>query len=88
MRTCKELEKVDRDVLSSKGSSVGVFGKAYVSTVLNGTFLQQEMIVADISVDGILGLDFLVKRDAIINLLTRKVSIRDGKSYAVRKHEE
>ena len=86
MRTCKELEKVDRDVLSSKESAVGV-GKAYVSIVLNGTFLQQEMIVADISVDGILGLDFLVKRDAIINLLTRKVSIRDVKSYAVRKHE-
>ena len=51
------LEKVDRDVLSANGSSGGVHGKAFVSIVLNGTSLQQEMIVADISVDGILGLE-------------------------------
>ena len=53
------LETVDRDVLSANGSSGGVHGKAIVSIVLNGTSLhvQQEMIVADISVDGILGLE-------------------------------
>ena len=53
------LEKIDRDVLStngSSGSSGGVHGKAIVSIVLNGTSLQQERIVADISVDEILGL--------------------------------
>ena len=69
------LEKVDRDVLSANGSSVGVHGKAYVSIMLNGTSPQPEMIVADISADGILGLDFLVKHEAIINLQTNRVDI-------------
>ena len=69
------LEKVDRDVLSANGSSLGVYGKAYASIMLNGTSLQQEMIVADISVDGILGLDFLMKHGAIIHLHTNRVDI-------------
>ena len=70
-RNSLPVEKVDRHVLSANGSSVEVHGKAYVRVVLNGTSLQQEMIVADIAVDGILGLDFLVKHEAIINLHTK-----------------
>lgn len=69
------LEKVDRDVLSANGSSVGIYGKTSISLALNGTSILQEMIVADISVDGILGLDFLVKHKAIINMRTHKVAI-------------
>nr|XP_034331590.1 uncharacterized protein LOC117690875 [Crassostrea gigas] len=61
------LEKVDRDVLSANGSSVGIYGKTYISLALNGTSILQDMIVADISVYGILGLDFLVKHKAIIS---------------------
>ncbi|XP_052680304.1 uncharacterized protein LOC128161104 [Crassostrea angulata] len=69
------MEKVDRDILSANGSSVGIYGKTSISLALNGTSILQEMIVADISVDGILGLDFLVKYKAIINMRTHKVSI-------------
>lgn len=65
------LEKVDRDVLSANRSSVWIYGKTSISLALNGTSILQEMIVAD----GILGLDFLVKHKAIINMRTHKVAI-------------
>lgn len=54
MRTCKEVtlsEKVDRITLSANGSSGGVYGKAYVRTLPNGTSLQGYL--ADISVNWI-----------------------------------
>jgi hypothetical protein len=46
-----------------------------IDLVVNGTTMNHEMIIADLSVDGILGLDFLVKYEAIINIRTHKVEI-------------
>lgn len=69
------LEKVDRDVLSANGSDVEIYDQAFINLVLHGTALQHEILVADIYVDVILGLDFLVKYEVILNMRTQKVAI-------------
>jgi hypothetical protein len=71
----RSVEKVESDVLSANGSPVDVCGKTSIDLVLNGTTMSHEMIIADLSVDGILGLDFFVKYEAIINMRTHKVEI-------------
>ncbi|XP_055998786.1 uncharacterized protein LOC125664117 [Ostrea edulis] len=68
-----QMQTKGRDARQAKDERI--YGKTSISLVLNGKTLQQEMIVADIFVDGILGLDFLVKHEAIINIRTHKVAI-------------
>lgn len=69
------LTEVERDVLSATGSVLRVLGRTPVDFTLNGIALQQEMIVADLTVDGILGLDFLVRHEAVINMRMHQISI-------------
>jgi hypothetical protein len=69
------IEKVESDVLSANGSVVEVYGKTSVNLVLNGTTMKHEMIIADLSVDGILGLDFLIKHKAVIDIGMQQISI-------------
>ncbi|XP_056006949.1 uncharacterized protein LOC130050723 [Ostrea edulis] len=73
--TGQSLTKVDRDVLSASGSALKVLGKVAVDFNLDGTALQHEMIIADITVDGILGLDFLVRHKAVIDMCLHQISI-------------
>jgi hypothetical protein len=69
------VEKVESDVLSANGSPVEVYGKTFIDLVLNGTTMSHEMIIADLSVDGILGLDFLVKHEVVIDTGRQQISI-------------
>lgn len=69
------LTEVERDVLSATGSVLGVLGRTPVDFTLNGIALQQEMNVADLTADGILGLDFLVRHEAVINMRMLQISI-------------
>jgi hypothetical protein len=62
------LEKIESDILSANGSPIEVCGKHSIDLVQIGTAMKHEMIVADLSVDGILGLDFLVKHEAVIHV--------------------
>jgi hypothetical protein len=71
----RSVEKVECDVLSANGSPVDVYGKTSIEFVLNGTTMSHEMIIADLSVDGILGLDFLVKHEAVIDTGRQRISI-------------
>ena len=70
-----ELKSVDKEVLSANSSVIEIYGKTSVKFSLNETSLQHDMIIADISVDGILGLDFLTKHKAIINLRNHQIDI-------------
>jgi hypothetical protein len=71
----RSVEKVESDVLSANGSPVDIYGKTSIDLVLNGTTMSHEMIIADLSVDGILGLDFLVKHKAVIDIGKQQISI-------------
>jgi hypothetical protein len=73
----RSVEKVESDVLSANGSQVEVYStcKTSIDIVLNGTTMSHKMIIADLSVDGILGLDFLVKHEAVIDTGRQQMSI-------------
>ena len=78
-----KLTKVQGDVLSASGSALKVLGKVLIHFMLNDTELHHEMIVADITLDGILGLDFLVKHRAIINMRTQNLCV-DGLQHPIQ----
>jgi hypothetical protein len=64
----RSVERVESDVLSANGSTVDVYGKTSFDLVLKGTTMSHEVSVADLSVNGIPGLDFLVKYMAVIDI--------------------
>jgi hypothetical protein len=71
----RSVEKVESDVLSANGSPVDVYGKTSIDLLFNGTTMNHKMIIADLSVDRILGLDFLVKHKAVIDMGKQQISI-------------
>ena len=67
--------EVDGEVVSTNGTLVKVLGQASVQLKIADEAWTQDMIIADIHEDGILGMDFLLKHKCIINLETRAISI-------------
>ena len=74
-KTDDTITKVKGDVLSTNGSPLKVLGKTSIELKLADKAWVQDVIIADLNVDGILGMDFLVKHRCIINFYTGLVSI-------------
>ena len=66
---------VDGEVVSTNGTLVKVLGQTSVQLKIADETWTQDLIIADIHEDGILGMDFLLKHKCIINLQTRAISI-------------
>ena len=66
---------VDGEVVSTNDTPVKVFGQTSVQLKIGDEAWTQDLIIADIHEDGILGMDFLLKHKCIINLQTRAISI-------------
>ena len=66
---------VDGEVVSTNGTLVKVLGQTSVQLKTSDGAWEQDVIIADIHEDGILGMDFLLKHKCIINLQTRAISI-------------
>ena len=66
---------VDGEVVSTNDTPVKVFGQTSVQLKIADEAWTQDLIIADIHEDGILGMDFLLKHKCIINLQTRAISI-------------
>ena len=66
---------VDGEVVSTNGTLVKVLGQTSVQLKIADEAWTQDLIIADIHEDGILGMDFLLKHKCIINLPTRAISI-------------
>ena len=66
---------VDGEVVSTNGTLVKVLGQTSVQLKIADEAWTQDLIIADIHEDGILGMDFLLKHKCIINLQTRAISI-------------
>ena len=66
---------VDGEVVSTNGTLVKVLGQTRVQLKISDGAWEQDVIIADIHEDGILGMDFLLKHKCIINLQTRAISI-------------
>ena len=74
-KTDDTITNVKGDVLSTNGSPLKVLGKTSVELKLADKAWVQDVIIADLTVDGILGMDFLVKHRCIINFHTGLVHI-------------
>ena len=76
---------VDGEVVSTNGTLVKVLGQTSVQLKIADEALTQDLIIADIHEDGILGMDFLLKHKCIINLQTRAISIPGMEPIKVEK---
>ena len=70
------------DILSANKTPMKVKGKTKVDINMGDMEWRQEVIISDINVDGILGIDFLKSRDCVINLGTGKILI-SGEEYQI-----
>ncbi|KAK3083976.1 hypothetical protein FSP39_006179 [Pinctada imbricata] len=62
------VSPVDANILSANGTPLQVIGKTKLDIKLDNRVWCQEAIIADVNVDGILGMDFLRANDCIINI--------------------
>ncbi|VDI78822.1 Hypothetical predicted protein, partial [Mytilus galloprovincialis] len=62
------LSPMDREILTANGSPLILFGKTIIDIDLNGHVCSNIAVVADLNVDGILGIDFLRSHNCVINI--------------------
>ncbi|CAG2221162.1 unnamed protein product [Mytilus edulis] len=62
------LSPMDREILTANGSPLILFGKTIIDIDLNGHVCSNIAVVADLNVDGILGIDFQRSQNCVINI--------------------
>ncbi|CAG2223333.1 unnamed protein product [Mytilus edulis] len=62
------LSPMDREILTANGSPLILFGKTIIDIDLNGHVCSNIAVVADLNVDGILGIDFQRSHNCVINI--------------------
>ena len=82
-KTNNTVSEVEGDVLSANGTPLQVLGRTNVELKFADKAWVQNVIVAELNVDGILGMDFLVENQCIINLQTHALSI-SGMDHPIR----
>ena len=75
-RTGQEnLKSIKREILSANGEPIKVFGKTQIKLELNKRTYVNTAAVADISVDGVLGLDFMINNRCTIDIYRKKMCV-------------
>ncbi|VDH96598.1 Hypothetical predicted protein [Mytilus galloprovincialis] len=62
------LSPMDREILTTNGSPLIVFGKTIIDIEINGDVCSNIAVIADLNVDGILGIDFQRSHSCVINI--------------------
>ncbi|CAC5395921.1 unnamed protein product [Mytilus coruscus] len=62
------LSPMDRDILTTNGSPLILFGKTILDIEINGSVYSNIAVVADLNADGILGIDFQRSHNCVINI--------------------
>lgn len=83
--TLNSLEKVGHPVLSANSEPLKVYGKLDLPITIDKLIYDSTVAVADISVDAILGLDFLLKFDGVVDVTKHILKIRDNSISMIRK---
>lgn len=87
-RVYNELEKkpllyqTDQKVASASGYDLSVIGKTSLNISLGNIIYNQNVIVADLSLDGVIGLDFMKTYDCTIDIKKGNFQV-GGKCYKV-----
>ena len=75
--TSPVMTEMKREILTASGSKINGLGKTIIDIDINGYVCSNVAIVADINVDGILGLDFQRSQNCTINVANDSILI-DG----------
>ena len=70
-----KLTKVKREILSATDEPVKCSGKTVMSIKIGNKIYKQEFAIAEISTDGVIGLDFLNKYRCKVDIVNRKLLI-------------
>ncbi|CAG2245269.1 unnamed protein product [Mytilus edulis] len=62
------LSPMDREILTTNGSPLNVFGKTIIDIDINGYVYSNIAVVADLNIDGILGIDFQRSHSCVIDI--------------------
>ena len=79
MSNMPTLSPSQRDILTANGESLKVAGKTIIEIQSDNFKCLNEAVVADINVDGILGLDFLKSQHAEIDMCNNTIKIQGHK---------
>ena len=79
MNNMPTLSPSQRDILTANGESLKVAGKTIIEIQSDNFKCLNEAVVADINVDGILGLDFLKSQHAEIDMCNNTIKIQGHK---------
>ena len=73
------LQLFKSEIFTASGSPIDVKGKVQVMVDISGIQCLTEMVVADIDVDGILGLDFLKKNNCTVDMSKNIITVKGRK---------
>lgn len=79
------LESVGHPVLSANSEPLKVYGKLDLPITIDQLIYDSTVAVADISVDAILGLDFLLKFDGVVDVTKHILKIGDNSISMIQK---
>ena len=70
------LEKFDQEIVSASGNVLDTKGKANVCFVINGVKCVMDVVIAEMDIDAILGLDFMSMHDVIVDVVGMTMHIK------------
>ena len=70
------LEKFDKEIVSASGNVLDTKGKANVCFVINGVKCVMDVVIAEMDIDAILGLDFMSMHDVIVDVVGMTMHIK------------
>jgi predicted aspartyl protease len=84
--TSPVMTEMKREIVAASGSKINVLGKTIIDIDINGYVCSNVAIVADINVNGILGLDFQRSQNCTINVAKGSILI-DGHKVCLQFKE-
>lgn len=83
--TLNTMENVRHPLLSANSKPLKVYGKLDLPITIHKLIYNSTVAVADISVDAILGLDFLLKFDGVVDVTKHILKIGDNSISMTQK---
>ncbi|XP_061194780.1 uncharacterized protein LOC133202936 [Saccostrea echinata] len=78
------LKKVSQPVLSARNDPLTIYGKLNVPILINNILYSTEVVLTELTVDVILGLDFLIGNKCVVDLTTQILEV-NGKPSPLNK---
>ena len=80
----ESLNKFEREIISASGDPLDIKGKTKIPLEINGISCHTDVVVAEMDIDLILGLDFMLAHNVVVDVVKLSLSI-NGKHCPVHK---